>query len=213
MLHMDSQEIQSQQPAAVDPMEQAMIAAKYGLNKWIFRRGQSFVTGRILEIGEGEGHVAKYCRREGAPVEVQPVNLEDEAFSKTYAVLSGAFDLVYLFQDSSRLVSNKSIVTNSASLLKEGGHLITILPCATALYQGLGQGLDDWKSYNRHYVRSKLDMIYELVRTRYFEILDNLPSLVPPDNDYDERVKLFEKTADNDLAPTGLFILIVAKKL
>jgi len=210
---MDSQDIQPKQETVTNEQEQAIIAAKYGLNKWIFRRGQSFVTGRILEIDEGEGHVAKYCKREGFEVTVMDVNLEDENFSTTYAELLDGFDLVYFLRDSGRLVSNKMIVMNSARLLKEGGHLITIVPCATALYGGLGQGLDEWKSNNWKYVRLKLGKYYELVRARYFEMLNNLPSLVLPENDYEERVRLFETTNSNNLVPTGLYILIVAKKV
>jgi len=209
---MDSPEIQPQQQMEANQMSQAEIAAKYGLAKWIFRRGQDFVKGKVLEIGEGEGHVAKYCRREGFEVDVLPVNLQDESFNTTYSFLLERFDLLYVLPDGNKLVNSRLVVANSASLLKEDGYLIALVPCSTALYEGLGQGLADWTSYNRKYIRAKLGMHYDMVKARFFEVTNNPIPIVSTKYESDEQVRIFERMNMTDFAPANLSILIVMKK-
>lgn len=212
-LHMDSPEIQHQPPVEENQMTQAEIAAKYGLAKWIFRRGQDFVKGRVLEIGEGEGHVAKYCRREGVEVEVLNIDLANELFVITYKELLGTFDLVYVLLNGAELTNNRSAVVNSAALLKSEGCLVAVLPCHTALYEGLEQGLSDWKSYNRRYIRTRIATHFNLEKFRFFEMMDHLPPLILVKNGYEERVRFFEKTEVNHFVSIGLFTVAVASKL
>lgn len=208
---MDDAPIISQQQQNSSDAQQAQLA-RYGLSKWIFRRGQDFVKGRILEIGKGEGHVAKYCKREEARVEVLSVNLQDVSFSTTYAHLLETFNLVYVLLNGNELVNSRYAVANSASLLKAGGHIIALIPCHTALYEGLEPGLDDWRSHNRKYVREKLGTHYNLIKVRFFEVTNNPTPVSLPQNGYEEQVRIFERMHATDFAPGGLSILVLMEK-
>lgn len=209
---MDSPEIQPQQQVEPRNMEQAEIAAKYGLAKWIFARGRDFVKGRILEIGEGEGRLAKYCKREGMTVDVLPVDLKNGSFNEAYKDLLEVFDVVYILHNGQELLNDKLIVNNSTRLLKQGGYLIALLPCKIALYEGLDQGLEDWSAKNRKNIRTRVGTYYDVIKTRYFAVMETLPSLMPPKSEYEEWVKLFQKTTANSFLSKGLFTLIIGQK-
>jgi len=209
---MDSQRIQHHHQQAKNTLEQAEIAARYGLSKWIFRRGQAYVTGRVLEIGEGEGLIAKYCRRENIPVEVLPVNLGNESFNEIYKDLLGAFNVVYMLHSGQELFNSNLVVNNSTMLLKQEGYLIALLPCKIALYDGLDQGLEDWKTSNRRYIRARVGTCFEIIKVRYFEVGVDMPPVVSPRNGYEERVRSFEKIDDYDFMSSGLFVLAIMKK-
>jgi hypothetical protein len=212
-MYMDSPEIQGQQQALTSSLEQAEIAAKYGLAKWIFARGRDFVKGRVLEISEGEGHVADYCRRQGAYVDVRNVDLANKLFTVTYKELVGSFELVYVLLKGKELINNWEVLANSAALLKTEGCIVTVLPCSTALYEGLKQGVNDWISYNRKYIKTRMGKYFNLEKIRFFEVMESMPPLGSTKNEYEENIRLFKKTPINNFVPIGLFAIAIGRKL
>lgn len=204
-------EIQSQQEMSEEE-KQAIIAARYGLAKWIFRRTQGIVKGRVLEIEKGFGHIAKYCKQEGAAVEVQDLNLTDPSFGLRYKDLLNAFDLLYLLQGRREVICDKEVVANCAALLKPGGFITVVYPCHTALYEGILQGVDDWKFLNRKYIRSRIGACFKLEKARFFEMKDHTPAFVSVKNEYEENLRVFKKTSINHFVPLGLFALVIGKK-
>jgi len=182
------------------------------LSWWIFERVKPFVVGRVLEITDGKGNIASVCEERGIRLEALSINLEDETFDSSYIDLLGVFDTVIAFNKSNQSIANRGVIKNCGKLLKKDGYLFIQLPAHTALYNGLDQGLERWKSYNWQYINAIVNADYEIVKVRYFIVGDNLLPIFQQLSKYMKKDAIFSMNDAITFNQAGLSILIVCKK-
>ncbi len=166
------------------------------LNQWIFEKIRPYLKGRVLEMESGAGtfseifvereiriHLSESdrdCRKllrerfKENPImrAVHKIDFHQNSFEAAYSELTGVFDTVVFLNAVEKPPIDSMAVANASLLLRKGGHLIILAQAHTSLYQGLGNGWEEWKRYNREDLKSLLKSDYEVLMARYF----NLPS-------------------------------------
>ncbi|HMH21385.1 MAG TPA: hypothetical protein VK563_06405 [Puia sp.] len=159
-------------------------------NQWLFERAKSYVKGSTLEIGSGTGNVSElfiknkqplylsdpkdqYCRllnerhKEESMVRgVLQIDLKHPEFEIQCAELLGRFSTVVAMN-----IVDKASIVNAKLLLRIRGHLILSLPANTALFNGLGQGFEKWRSENYASIQKLISKDFEIIRTAYFNLV------------------------------------------
>lgn len=183
------------------------------LSGWIFERVKAFLSGRVLEISNGAGHLAAHCAQNGTAIEVLPFNLNDELLSITSSDLIEAFDSVIVLNATHQVLNNnRQAIANCAKLLKDRGHIIIQLPACTALYNGLDQGFSRWKLYNVAFIYNILYPDFRIAKVRYFMVSDELPFPISRTSKYSTRMELFKKENAVDFEACGLFAIVIGEK-
>lgn len=153
-----------------------------------------YVKGSILEIGSGIGNISdifvqtgipltlsdldtRYCgmlaeKFHGEPMVrgVYQIDLGHPGFENEYAELLGKFSTVFALNVVEHIPNDKLAIANAKLLLRTRGHLIVLVPAYTALFNGLDQGLDHWRRYNRESLKKLLSKDFEILKTQYFNL-------------------------------------------
>jgi hypothetical protein len=182
------------------------------LNNWIYERVKPYISGRALEIANYEGSIASICKHEGIDIEVMSMNLADDLFDTSNSLLFRVFDSIAVFQESKQIVYNENIVANINKLLKQRGYLLIQIPARTALYNGLEQGLEDWKLYNWQYINRVIGNGYDLLEVRCFIVSENMNPIIQKASKYLKRVTVFSSNNASAYIQAGLSMLIVCRK-
>jgi len=197
--------------APIEPVGNASDTER-SLSRWIFERVKDFVSGRVLEIANGDGIVSPICKKHGIEVEVIDIDLIDKNFEEKHQALILAYDTIIVLNAREQIKkNNKYIISNCAQLLKQGGHLITRLPAQTALFNGLDQGFKQWKHYNFEYINKLLRKDCRILKTRYFLVDHNQQTQMIRIGKYNERVTLFNEWNSYSML-MGLSMIVVGQK-
>ncbi len=164
------------------------------LNQWMFDTIRPFVKGNVLEIGSGIGNISSYFVQAGIPITltdldthycrlltknferepmvrgVYQLDLAHQNFVNVYTSLLEKYDTVFALNVVEHIPNDKLAIANAKLLLRRGGHLVVLVPAYTALYNGLDQGLEHWRRYNRHSLKKLLSKDFEILKTQYFNL-------------------------------------------
>lgn len=218
------------------------------LNQWMFETIRPYVKGEVLEIGSGIGNISSFFVEAGIPITLSDLdlhycsllekNFENEnkvkgiyqldlansSFKSAYASLLGRFDTVFALNVVEHIPNDKLAIANAKLLLRRGGHLVVLVPAYTALYNGLDQGLEHWRRYNRHSLKKLLSKDFEILKTQYFNLAGivgwflsgsvlkkaTLPSAQV--SLYDKLVPLFRIADTMTFNQVGLSVIAVGRK-
>lgn len=182
------------------------------LQSWIFDRVKSFITGRVLELSQDNGHIALFCPQINKTAEVLPINLNNILSAPQSENEHAGYDTLIVF-NSEPVFNYQTLIANCAGLLKEEGFLIIPLPASTALYNGHNSGFRRWKLHNMEYLYSLVRDHYRIVKARYFIVMTNQQQLLPQGmSKYRDRVTIFTKDQALSFFGSGLYAIVVARK-
>jgi len=160
----------------------------------MFDRIKLFLKGNILEIVSGIGNISAVCVQQGVALNVsdmienylsilrqrflgQPlvkkifrVDLADENFESNCTSLLGTFDTVFALNVVEHIANDKLAIANGAKLLKKDGHIIILVPAYNALYNGIDEGLEHFRRYNRKSLNGLLADDFDVIKTSYFNL-------------------------------------------
>ncbi len=207
-----------------------------------------FVKGSVLEIGSGIGNISSLFVQNGIPItlsDLEPqycqklqyhfdrdpmvrgihqVDLAHSDFGTKYSHLLKKFDTVFALNVIEHIANDKLAIENAKQLLRKGGHLIVLVPAYTALYNGLDQGLEHWRRYNRKSIKELLSKDFEIMKTKYFNMAGLIgwflsgsifkKSILPSGqlSLYDKLVPIFRVTDAMTFHHVGLSVIAVGRK-
>lgn len=185
------------------------IKPELSLSEWIFERIRPFVGGRILEIDNGEGKIAPFCRKRGIEIIVTPI----ESHTTPCENIQIEFDIVIDLHTVYRFASHAQSIIKHTTFLRKEGLFIMQLPFLTALYEGLDTGYKEWKWQNGKLLNQLLNSQFNVLKTRCFIITDNPPLISPQSVKYKEKVTLFNPNQTLGFNQRGLSAIIVCQKI
>jgi len=167
--------------------------------QWMFDIARPYVKGRTLEIGSGRGEISSFFVENKIPLHlsdtdqinreklrekfdgdpevrnIHRMDLHKLNFDEDYSTIFGAFGTIFKLNLSQRPIDAPDIAKIKL-LLRDGGHLIALMPAYTTLYNGLDADWRELKKYNRGSIIELLGNSFDILKTRYF----SLPSFGSP---------------------------------
>jgi len=219
------------------------------LNQWFFETAKRYVTSPVLEIGSGEGNISGLFVRHGIHlylsdpedghrqalkekfheepnvISVLKLDLWHPEFETRYAKMLGQFSSVFALNITDHQCLDKRTIANAKLLLKKRGRMILLLPANTALFNGLGQGLQQWIGTNQEVIRKLLSKDFEILKTFFFNIvgisgwwlsgpeLNKKESAAEQISEYEELVPIFRIADPSIFKQFGLSVMVVVRKL
>lgn len=185
--------------------------AKNNFCNWIFENVRPFVNGRVLEVDNSGGYLKAVCIQNSIMIDSMAMDLANILFETNYIELAERFETVFALQIAQQPAHYTQMLDNCTKLLKTGGHLITILPAQTALYNGLSQGYKNWKASNLKFIGKLLDNGYSIIEARLF-ITGNERSIHQLMGKYNEKVARIISNNESGFIPAGLSLLVIGEK-
>jgi len=192
-------------PAIIAQNEQEPVKEELSLSEWIFQRIRPFVGGRVLEVDNGDGRIAPFCKQLGIQTDALPLNMTHIDFDKEYNGLSGAYNMVIALHIVHDANLRRQVFANCFNLLKKEGFLVIQLPIYTALYEGLDDGFGEWRWNNRLFMTNQLQANYNIIKIGYCMVTDTI--------NYRERVNVFNSVLASGFDQEGLSAIVVGQKL
>jgi SAM-dependent methyltransferase len=179
------------EPIGAETYSSAMADAKNYI-AWIIDSFSDYLTAPVLEIGVGHGSYADVLRGYGdyTGIDIDPASVDEarrcrpDLEFQTVDITSAGFDefaarrqfgsiiclnVLEHIQDDARAISNL------ATALKSGGHLLIIVPALQLLYNDLDRLAGHHRRYDRDQMRSRLGAAgLEVVRCDYFNPIGGL---------------------------------------
>ncbi|MCF8364492.1 MAG: class I SAM-dependent methyltransferase [Bacteroidales bacterium] len=142
-------------------------------NLWMYQTIKPWCKGRTLEIGSGAGNMSKYFIEDhfnimltdirdsyclkleekftGHPnlLGVMNIDLADPEFDKKHRHIFDAFDTVFALNVVEHIKDDLLAIQNSRKLLKNGGHLIVLVPSYQTFYNRFDVSLGHYRRYTR----------------------------------------------------------------
>ena len=208
-------------------------------NKWIADTLKPFVKGKVLEIGCGNGSVARYFFNKkyfGVDIDEEHVKYCQKIFKslKQFFVLDAEiscpaffrhkFDTVICVNVLEHVFNDTLMLDNAWRMLKKGGRLVVLVPAHKNLFGELDKA-------DGHYRRYSLEMLLDLFGDRFiiekysemnmagslgwFVTGKVFPTKVHKEEDlglFDDLVPVFRWVEKRVKIPFGLSILIVGEK-
>jgi len=171
--------------------DQLTIPAGITADEWMFDVIRPFIKGRTLEIGSGNDVIISSFLKNNLPIHlsdtdwegcevliqkyegnslvrsIHKVDLHRSDFFSAYSDRIGIFETVFKLNSSKQIPIDERAIANANLLLKQGGHLIVLLPAYTAVYTGMEEDPKAIKRHNRQFVRSLLGQSFEVQQTQY----------------------------------------------
>ena len=183
------------------------------LNQWIFDNVNIYITGRSAEITSENKNSAIFCKSNGITAEIIGFNLIDVTPAKTCSSLFESFETVIALDVSDLNFKKNQVLSNCFELLKNGGHLIILLPAHAAIYNDLDEGMDSWKVDNIMFIRSLIGPDKKIVKIRYFNLSTTGFKLGFPFRNYNKAVPMFNMAENHPYKLPGLNMVSVIKKI
>jgi len=165
-------------------------------NRWMYQTIKPWCKGQILEIGSGAGNISRYFLEDESKImlsdirenycqklnekfidkkgllSVTKMNLTDPDFDSKHRDIFNSFDTVFALNVVEHIEDDFHAIKNSYKLLKQGGHLIILVPAYQSLYNQFDLGLGHY----RRYTRSSLARIFhmnnlKIIRKQYFNFV------------------------------------------
>jgi SAM-dependent methyltransferase len=164
------------------------LAGAHNFNKWMYDTIAPYVKGELMEIGSGIGNISaffldnkvnttltdlrtNYCeilqKKFGSYPNlrgIKKVDLVQPDFEKVYSDLIGKFDSIVALNVVEHIEDHELAIRNCYKLLRQGGHIIILVPA----YQFLYNRFDKELGHFRRYTKKKLK---NLIATQGFEII------------------------------------------
>ena len=165
-------------------------------NHWMFRTILPFSKGKILEIGSGLGNIStffldneneimltdlreEYCdhlrEKFGSRsnlMGVEQLDLINPDFENIYSEHLGNYDTVFALNVIEHIEDDNLSIRNCKKLLKNGGHLIILVPS----YQNLYNKFDEELGHFRRYTQKSLSNLFlknnlTIIHKQYFNLM------------------------------------------
>lgn len=178
--------------------EDHLILERDNLHKWIFEIIGPYIKAPTMEIESGLGCMSTAFAEKSISIQLSDTNRETRHFLREkfkgieyiqhvhnidfcrpdfelyYAQIFGAFRTIIALNVLEKGYYEKLAFQNAKYLLSPGGNLIFLAPACTAMFYGLAEDLDNWKLYNRQYLKDLLKSDYKIVKTRYLNLGSSL---------------------------------------
>jgi len=163
-------------------------------NQWMFDTIRPFIKGRIFEAGSGIGNISGLLLNMGNPVVlsdysaayrgllqekfsghphfsgVLDMDLGDIRFNEKFAGYAGTFDTVIALNVIEHIKEDGRAIANCTRLLKEGGHLIVLVPAYQLLYNRFDKELGHFRRYSRKEMQRLASPHLSILRCRNFNL-------------------------------------------
>lgn len=171
-----------------------VIANADKFNKWMFDTIHPYCKGKIIEIGSGIGNISRYFienneditvtdirevyvralqkKFHGKACAIELMDLTDSDFESRYQNMLNTFDTVFALNVVEHISDDMLAIANCRKLLKEGGHLIILVPAYQGLYNQFDLELQHFRRYNKKMLaslfrRNRLEVIHQ----QYFNLV------------------------------------------
>ena len=175
-------------------MNTDQLTEDINVDEWMFEVVRPFIKGRTLEIGSGNDTITscfinnnlslhlsdsdRDCceslseKYQGNPLirSVHKINIHRVDFATAYSDKLGIFETVFKLNSSKQIQINTIAISNANLLLKQGGHLILLMPAYTALYTGMEEDPKAIRRHNRQFVRTLFGPSFDVQQTQYFNL-------------------------------------------
>lgn len=218
-------------------------------NKWMFETILHFSKGKILEIGSGLGNISafflandndimltdlreEYCdslhkKFEGRKnlLGVAQINLVHQDFRKVYKDHLEKYDTVFALNVIEHIEDDNLAISNCKKLLRNGGHLIILVPSYQKLYNKFDKELGHFRRYTeKDLLKLFLNNDFSIVHKQYFNFIGILGWYLSgnilkkesiPSNQmkiYDKLVPAWKMVDKGIMNKVGLSTIAVGKK-
>ena len=231
----------------LDTLDAIADAKKF--NKWMFDTIKPWCKGNVLEVGSGIGNISRnfidngweivlsdirnnyidYLRHEftGKPTlkGIMHLDLVHPDFSTVYQDSLGKFDTVFALNVVEHIENDLLALQNIKLLLREGGHVVILVPAYQKLYNRFDEELEHYRRYNKKSLKNLIKHGgYSEVHSQYFNATGILGWFVSgkiqrnktiPKSQmslYDKLVPVFKIVDKGLFNQLGLSVISVGKK-
>jgi 2-polyprenyl-3-methyl-5-hydroxy-6-metoxy-1,4-benzoquinol methylase len=163
---------EAEDAAGLETLQLFAKAEKF--NRWLYDEIAPYCKGAILEIGSGIGNISHFLlkdatgkvtlsdlREEYCTIlqrrfandprlgNVFQLNMSVPDLNKSYPQLQGRFDTVVALNLIEHIKDDQLAIHNCKQLLKEGGHLVALVPAFQWLYNSLDKELEHYRRYTK----------------------------------------------------------------
>jgi len=170
-------------------------------NRWIFKKVQPYLKGRILDSGNSNGSIAGVCMQNNMTVDTPPINQ------------SVCYDTIIALDVDTDITKQSTKPVNFTQLLIPEGTLLLLSPVNIALYSELSKGLEYWHIHNKQLVKQSLKGDFNIIKTRYFSLSDAFTYSSQQASIYDRLVTRFYISDSEAFQKIGIFVITIAKKI
>lgn len=174
----------------------ASISGADKFNRWMYETIKPYCNGRILEIGGGIGNISQCFLNDGEELmisELQPeycgiirkrfenhqnlkgviaMDIVDPEFDSKYASLFGSFDSVFALNVVEHIEDHHKAIANCKKLLKNGGHLIILVPAFQSIFNHFDTALGHFRRYTGKTLKPVFDANeLTIVHCQYFNLI------------------------------------------
>ncbi len=174
----------------------ASISGADKFNRWMYDSIRPYCKGRILEIGGGIGNISECFLNEGDRLMISEMQLEyceiirkrfenhpnlqgviamdivDPEFDAKYASLFGSFDSVFALNVVEHIEDDRKAISNCKKLLKQGGHLVILVPAFQSLFNHFDTALGHFRRYTARSLRPVFEVNQiPIVHFHYFNLI------------------------------------------
>jgi SAM-dependent methyltransferase len=169
------------------------IAGADKFNRWMYETIRPFCKGKILEIGSGIGNISQFFIDEKADItltDIRPVycdvlrrkfpgatqvielDLTHPSFESVYTNHIGAYDAVFALNVVEHIKEDDVAIRNCYKLLKQGGHLVILVPAYQSLYNRFDKELEHFRRYTRKMLNELLSRGgFRVIHSQYFNLM------------------------------------------
>lgn len=173
-----------------------VIGSANQFNEWMYQTILPFASGKILEIGSGLGNIStffldngneimltdlrtEYCESLRLKFESKPnllgvdhLDLVKPDFESAYQDHLGKYDTVFALNVIEHIQEDVLAIKNCKMLLKNGGHLIILVPSYQGLYNKFDKELGHFKRYTTNglsnlFLKNQLFLVHK----QYFNLM------------------------------------------
>jgi 2-polyprenyl-3-methyl-5-hydroxy-6-metoxy-1,4-benzoquinol methylase len=101
---------------------------------------------------------------------VLDMDLEDKMFDWKFSALYGTFDTVIALNVIEHVQEDGQAIANCKKLLKEGGHLIVLVPAYQLLYNRFDKELGHYRRYSRRQMQRLVSPHLSILQCRNFNL-------------------------------------------
>lgn len=217
-------------------------------NQWMFETVRPFIKGRIFEAGSGIGNISSLLLNTGGQVVlsdysahyrqllqerfsghshfggVLDMDLEDKRFEEKFAAYYGTFDTVIALNVIEHVKEDSLAITHCTKLLREGGHLIVLVPAYQLLYNRFDKELGHFRRYSKGAMQRLVSPHLSIVQCQSFNLAGILGWFVSGTILRNKMIPSYQMDVYNTLVPLfkimdrmvfhriGLSVWLAAKK-
>jgi 2-polyprenyl-3-methyl-5-hydroxy-6-metoxy-1,4-benzoquinol methylase len=225
------------------------IANANKFNKWMFDTIRPWCKGSVLEVGSGIGNISRNFLNSGWDIVLSDIrnnyieylhqefsgqpslkgivhmDLVHPEFAKVYEECLGKFDTVFALNVVEHIENDGLALRNIKLLLREGGHVVILVPAYQTLYNRFDVELEHYRRYNKSTLNNLIKSNgYNQAHSQYFNAMGILGWFISgkiqknktiPKSQmslYDKMVPLFKVIDKGLLNRIGLSVISVGRK-